>query len=74
MAKYRQWFTTEASGYVEIEADSPEEAETKIEREIGDPGGLCAHCGGWGRDQGIDLGEWEVDTETNKGAPELVEE
>lgn len=74
MAKYRQWFSTGASGYVEIEADSPEEAEAKIEREIGDPGGICAQCSGWGRDQGIDLGEWEVDTEANKGAPELVEE
>lgn len=73
MAKYRQWFSTGASGYVEVEADSPEEAGAKIEQEIGDPGGLCAHCAGWRQNRGIDLGEWEVDTETNKGAPELVE-
>jgi len=74
MAKYRQWFRAWASGYVEVTADSPEEAEARIERESGDPGGLCAHCAGWRQDRGIDLDEWEVDTETNKGAPELVEE
>lgn len=72
MAKYRQWFTAEASGYVEIEADSPEEAEAKIEAEIGDPGILCARCSGWGQVTGIDLDEWEVDIETNEGQPVLI--
>lgn len=74
MAKYRQWFSTGASGYVEVEADSPEEAEAKIEQETGDPGSVCAQCSGWGQEKGIEVGEWEVDTETNKGVPELVEE
>lgn len=77
MAKYRQWFSTGASGYVEVEADSPEEAEAEIEREYGDPGGLCAHCSGGSfvyKSTGMDLGEWEVDETVNNGQPELVEE
>lgn len=59
MTKYRVNFTTVASAGIKIEADSADEAIEKAD-EIGIPG-LCAQCSGWGREIGIDLGEWEPD-------------
>lgn len=69
MPKYRVYYVQTASTVVEVEADSPKEAE-----EIGFeklPGGLCHQCAGQ-----IDLsGDWDVDAD-DKGetATELIEE
>lgn len=60
--KFTAYFTTGASIAVSIEADTAEEAQDKAD-DFDDFPSLCAQCSGWGRDVGIDLGDWEQDGE-----------
>lgn len=59
MSKYRVWYTTPVSQWVDIEADSPEEAEDAAWREL-EPVPWLGHR----MDAG---GDWEVES-----APDLL--
>ena len=62
MSQYRLHYETTASTYIDVEADSEEEAQEKAYEEFHNPE-PCAHCAGaWrheGEPGGIELGEWE---------------
>ncbi len=78
MSKYTVYMVTTASTWVEIEADSPEEAEEALWAGQHSPG-LCAQCtsgpGGWGRKSdrgGVELtGDWEVQSVVDEEGNEL---
>jgi hypothetical protein len=59
MSKYRVYLTTGASAVVTVEAETEDEAVDLAFDEV--PREVCAQCSGWGRDYGIDLGEWDLD-------------
>lgn len=63
MPKYRLYYRTGASTYIDVEAANQDEAIEKAEQEF-DPPYLCAQCSGWGR-PGVDLGEWEPEDGTD---------
>jgi hypothetical protein len=56
--KYRLYYETVASTYVEVEAEDADAAVDKAWDEAEFPQ-LCAQCSGWGRSYSLDLGEWE---------------
>jgi len=69
MTKYRVFLTTTASLSVNVEIDDAkmdedEAREAAIEEAHQEaPSGVCAQCSGWGRSWGLDLGEWEAESE-----------
>lgn len=61
MPKYRVHFTTGASTYVDVEADSPDEAREIADENFDSPF-ICAQCSGWGQQYDLELGdEWQQD-------------
>lgn len=59
MAKYRVFLQTTANTYVEVEADSIEEA---VDASYGQSmPRICAQCSGWGTGQNLELSDaWEI--------------
>jgi hypothetical protein len=61
MSKYVVAFSTHAATYVEVEADSPEEARERADETFEAPF-ICAQCSGWGQSTNLELGDsWEQD-------------
>ncbi len=62
MTKFRVYYTTTASSFIEVEADDADEARVVADDEWFRPS-ICAQCSGWGQsDAGIELGDdWEQD-------------
>ena len=60
MSKYRLYYETVATTYIDVEADDEDEARDKAFDEF-DPPDVCAYCAGmgYGGGPGIELGEWE---------------
>lgn len=77
MAKYRVNLTAFANLNITVEVPddlSSEEARgAAIEEAHQNAPNLCAHCSGWGKKYGLELGEWEVakDHKGNEYPPEL---
>lgn len=78
--KYRVYLSTGASMTVTVEVDDnldPDKAkEEAIEKAFNAaPSGVCAQCSGWGQPWGLNLGEWEIerDSDGREAEPELVE-
>lgn len=65
MTKYTVALSTHASTFIDVEADSPEDAVNKA-LHVGGPS-ICARCAGWGQDAGIELGEWDFEEGTEEG-------
>lgn len=67
MPKYRVYYVQTASVAVDVEADSPEEAEEQGFDQL--PAGLCHQCAGQ-----MDLsGDWDVDTDSEgRTSTELI--
>ncbi|MEV1013828.1 hypothetical protein AB0I89_24045 [Micromonospora sp. NPDC049801] len=79
MAKYRVYMETTASMTVTVEVDdnlSEDEArEAAIEKAYDEaPRDVCAQCSGWNQPWSLDLGEWEMSTESDGSEvqPELA--
>lgn len=77
MPTYRVAMSTTASLSIEVEADNETEAEEKAYEE--GPRGVCAQCSGWGEKWGLDLGDFEIDADSEfcgevYKAVELVED
>lgn len=58
MTKYRVIMTTGASTVIDVEAESEDEAENAAFNEVPY---ICAQCSGFGREAGIELGDWETE-------------
>jgi hypothetical protein len=59
MTAYIVYLATSASTSVEVEADSPEEAEDKAYQAKLPT--LCAQCSGWNNPPGVELNDtWEI--------------
>lgn len=69
MPKYRVHYVQTASAYVDVEADSADEAEEKGFEKL--PSGLCHQCAGE-----IDLsGDWDVSADSEgETSTELIED
>lgn len=60
MTTYKVIMTTYATGYVEVDGDTEDEA---IDKAYDLAPTLCAHCSGLGKEHSLELGdEWEIDT------------
>lgn len=59
--KYRAYYTTVASSYVEFEAEEGDDLLAAADDAANEQGlpNVCARCSGWGQKQGIELAEWE---------------
>lgn len=80
MAKYRVYLETSVSVAVTVEVpddlDEDEAREQAIEKAFDQsPSQVCAHCSGWGETWSRDLGELELerDSDGKEVMPEKVE-
>lgn len=80
MAKYRVYLETGANMVVTVEVDSSLSESDAREKAIQEafnvaPRGVCAQCSGWREPWSLDLGEWEVETDSDgkETEPEKVD-
>jgi hypothetical protein len=75
MPKYRVPLTTYASATVTVETDETDpEKIAELALAQGVPG-ICAQCGGWGRDHSLEIGdEWEPVMNGKTEEPEVYKE
>lgn len=59
MSKFVVYFTATVSSPFEVEAEDKASAIEAAYERFPNPS-ICAQCSGWGKDYGIDLGDWEV--------------
>lgn len=72
MSKFRVTLITTASASIEVEADDRDDA---IDAAFEKVPSICAKCGGWGEDYGLELGDFDVPTdEDGKEADWAAEE
>lgn len=82
MRKFEVSYHTTASVTVTVELDCDENASIDDLMDVITDAGyegtpdVCAQCSGWGRDYGLELGEWELDDDEGdmKAVTEVLSE